>query len=443
MQSFGIYTNLIEIGSGGMATVYRATAPSGNLVALKVLARHLATDPIARLRFEQESKLGLTHPHIITVLDCGIHDGTPYLVMEYVVGESLERRLSREGTLTPQQLGPILIDAAGALDYAHALGVIHRDVKPSNILMRANGDALLADFGVAKSTWQTAYTATAARVGSVFYMSPEQANGAVEITPATDIYSLGVTAYYALCGRHPFEGGNDIAIARMHMDEKPPHVCDVNPKVPRSVGAVVMEALEKDPLRRPVTAGEFARAFQRAAQRANRSGRMSKRMKLATMITAGCVVPITIVATVLTMSRQDQPLFSSADPSATAAPSPTSQPTGAPTWTVLPVDTATPTTELSETPAPESTSTRAPASTRRVSKPTAAPSRTPTHAPTRRPAATKTPTPAPTVTSTQLTSATESPPVTGEATDTPEITPTLLSSATPTPTAPSPITATP
>ena len=441
MQSFGIYTNLVEIGSGGMATVYRATAPSGNVVALKVLARHLATDPIARLRFEQESKLGLTHPHIISVLDCGILDGTPYLVMEYVVGESLERRLAREGTLTPQQLGPILIDAANALDYAHALGVIHRDVKPSNILMRANGDALLADFGVAKSTWQTAYTATAARVGSVFYMSPEQANGAVEITPATDIYSLGVTAYYALCGRHPFEGGNDIAIARMHMDEKPPHVCEVNPKVPRSVGAVVMEALEKDPLRRPVTAGEFARAFQRAAQRANRSGRMSKRMRLATMITAGCMVPITIVATVLTMSRQDQPLFSSANPSVTAAPAPTLQPTDAPTWTASPVDSATPTAELSETPTPESTNTRAPASTRRVIKPTAAPTRTPT----RRPAATKTRTPVPTVTSTQLMSATESPPVTGEVTHTPAITPTSLSSATatPTPTAPSPITATP
>lgn len=437
MQSFGIYTNLVEIGSGGMSTVYRATAPNGNVVALKVLARHLATDPIARLRFEQESKLGLTHPHIISVLDHGIQDGTPYLVMEYVVGESLERRLAREGTLTPQQLGPILIDAASALDYAHALGVIHRDVKPSNILLRANGDALLADFGVAKSAWQTAYTATAVRVGSVFYMSPEQANGAVEITPATDIYSLGVTAYYALCGRHPFEGGNDIAIARMHMDEKPPHVCDVNPKVPRSVGAMVMEALEKDPLRRPVTAGEFARAFQRAAQRANRSGRISKRMKLATMITAGCVVPITIVATVLTMSRQDQPLFSSANPSVTVVPSPISPPT----WTVSPLDSATPTPELSETPAPEPTNTRPPASTRRVSKP--APSRTPTRAPTRRPATTKTPTAALTVTSTQSASATESPPVTSEITATPEITPTSLSSATPTSTAPPSITATP
>ncbi|HEY3341501.1 MAG TPA: protein kinase, partial [Anaerolineae bacterium] len=362
MQTFGIYTNLVEIGSGGMATVYRAAAPNGNLVALKVLARHLAADPIAHRRFEQESKLGLDHPCIVSVLDCGIEDGTPYLVMEYIVGESLERRLAREGTLTPQQLGPILMDAGSALDYAHALGIIHRDVKPSNILIRSNGDALLADFGVAKSAWQTAYTATAARVGSVFYMSPEQADGAVEITPATDIYSLGVTAYYALCGRHPFEAGNDIAIARMHMDEKPPHVCDVNPRVPRGVGAVVMEALEKAPAGRPISAGEFARAFQRAAQRASKSGRLSKRMKVATMLTAGCVLPITVVATILTMSSQEKTIVTTtgATPSVTAAPSPTLLPT----WTVSPEAspalTPSSTAIPSQTPAPASTYTRAP-----------------------------------------------------------------------------------
>jgi eukaryotic-like serine/threonine-protein kinase len=418
MQTFGIYTNLVEIGNGGMATVYRATAPNGNLVALKVLARYLATDPIAQRRFEQESKLGLNHPSIVSVLDYGIEDGTPYLVMEYVVGESLERRLSREGTLTPQQLGPILIDAGSALDFAHALGVIHRDVKPSNILIRSNGDALLADFGVAKSSWQTAYTATAARVGSVFYMSPEQANGAVEITPATDIYSLGVTAYYALCGRHPFEASNDIAIARMHLDEKPPHVCDVNPGVPRGVGAVVMEALEKDPSRRPVTAGVFARAFQGAAQRASRSGRLSKRMKLATVITAGCVLPVAVVATILTTSGQNNPAFNTAisSPSVTAAPMPSPQPT----MTVSPMESAMPTPDSTTIPGPtptlNSTKVRAPISTRRISQPAVEPSRTPT----RQPTATTMHTPAPSVT--------EPPLATEGATTTPETTATPLPS---------------
>ena len=392
MQSFGVYTNLVEIGSGGMASVYRATAPNGNLVALKILAFHLADNPTARLRFEQESKLGLTHPAIVSVLDCGVHDGTPYLVMEYVVGESLERRLMRTGTLTSQQLAPILMDAAGALDYAHALGVIHRDVKPSNILIRPNGDALLADFGVAKNVWQTAYTATAARVGSVFYMSPEQANGAVEVTPASDIYALGVTAYYALCGRHPFEGGNDIAIARMHIDAKPPHVCEVNPKVPRSVGAAVMETLEKDPLRRPVSAGEFARAFQRAAQRAGRPRHLSRRVKLATMIAAGFVVPAIVVATILAMPGQVNDFFSSGTPTSSI-----------PTWTPMPTTSEKPasTTDqsiLGGTPSPASTSTR------RAVGPTATPTSNVTGATngtaTRRPAATKTHTPTPSVTST-------------------------------------------
>jgi serine/threonine-protein kinase len=284
------------------------------------------------------------------------------MVMEYVAGESLERRLAREGTLTPQQLGPILIDAASALDYAHALGVIHRDVKPSNILIRANGDALLADFGVAKSSWQTAYTATAVRVGSVFYMSPEQANGAVDITPATDIYSLGVTAYYALCGKHPFEGGNDVAIARRHMDEKPTHICEINPKLPRNVGAVVMEALEKDPQRRSVSAGEFARAFQRATQRANRSRQLGKRLKLATVITVGCMVPVVAVAAILTQPGLAQTLFppAVATPEVTVTPAPTMQPISTTRWTVSPASTLTAPPTPTQTPQPTATSSHTP-----------------------------------------------------------------------------------
>src|SRR5689334_14128385 len=117
MQSFGPYINLVEIGNGGMATVYRATAPNGNLVALKVLALHLAADSTARLRFEQESNLGLVHPNIVRVVDHGVEYGAPFIVMDYVVGESLDRRLTRVGALAPQQLAPILRDAALALDY--------------------------------------------------------------------------------------------------------------------------------------------------------------------------------------------------------------------------------------------------------------------------------------------------------------------------------------
>lgn len=260
-STFGNYSRLFEIGRGGMATVYRATAPDGNLVALKLLGIHLAGDKTAISRFKTESQLGLDHPNIVRVNNAGVIDDTPFIEMEYVPGESLDRLIVRQGPLSPALLAPIIDDAACAMDYAHEKGVVHRDVKPSNILIRSDGRAMLADFGVAKAANITAYTATAARVGSVFYMSPEQAAGAYHITKASDIYSLGVTAYFALSGRHPFEGDNDVAIARQHVDQLPPHLSVVNPKVPRAVGDVVMSALEKNPARRPASAGAFASAF--------------------------------------------------------------------------------------------------------------------------------------------------------------------------------------
>jgi serine/threonine-protein kinase len=262
------YTNLVEIGRGGMATVYRATsADTGHLVAIKVLDMHLVNDPTARARFAQEASFRLQHPNIIRVIehDVDARGSTPYIVMEYVAGESLEQRLQREGKQTPKAAMPILKDIASGLDYAHSQNVIHRDVKPNNILIRAkNGQALLADFGIAKTASFTAYTATLARVGSVLFMSPEQAAGDPSLTPSSDIYSLGVTAYYALSGRHPFEGEDQVAIARQHMDETPPHLSVVEPSVPRALGDVVMRALQKQPLQRPGSAGELVRQMERA-----------------------------------------------------------------------------------------------------------------------------------------------------------------------------------
>lgn len=264
MHKFASYRDLTEIGQGGMATVYRATAPHGNLVAIKILDRRLAADPAARRRFEQEGTLTLMHPNIARVLEHGEQDGQPYIVMEYVAGESLDRLIARKGRLTPAEYAPILTDVARALDYAHKRGVIHRDVKPSNILIRANGQAVLADFGVARTLEQTLYTATRTRVGSALYMSPEQAAGAYELTPASDIYSLGVTTYYALCGRHPFEGADEIAIARMHIDEPPPPPNTLAPDIPKPVSDMVLWALHKRPAFRPQSAGQFAAEFRRA-----------------------------------------------------------------------------------------------------------------------------------------------------------------------------------
>jgi eukaryotic-like serine/threonine-protein kinase len=447
MHSFAVYKNLVEIGRGGMATVYRATAPNGNLVALKILALHLAADSTARLRFEQESNLGLAHPNIVRIIDCGVENDVPYIIMDYVVGESLDRTLTREGKLGPQALAPILRGAAEALDYAHSQGIIHRDVKPSNILIRANGQALLADFGVAKSASVTAYTATAARVGSVFYMSPEQADGALEVTPASDIYSLGVTAYYALCGRHPFEGDNEIAIARMHVDSKPKPLSECNPAIPKALSDAVMQALEKDPQRRPHTAGEFARNVEQAVTGPTVAQIKQRRMRW--LVTAGLTLfVVSALTAVMVLAGASQTPFlaggktavvtftsTAAQTASPAGPADTAVPAGAPaqtasatvtptgTSTSTPTDTATSTATASATPTPEPTATAA----RR-----ATPTRTPRPAPTSRPRptatrrATRTPTVAPSDTVTPEPSTptvpvatTEAPPTDTPPTDTP------------------------
>ncbi len=268
MQRFGPYADLTEIGRGGMSVVYRATAPDGRLVVLKLMAPHLAGNLTARRRFEMEGRLALNHPNIARVHRTGLQDGTPYIEMEYVAGQTLSELVARQGPLSPTVAARLLADIASALDYAHRQGIIHRDIKPSNIIVRPDGRAVLTDFGVAKLPDATAYTATTARVGSVLFMSPEQAAGAYALTPASDIYSLGVTMYYALTGRTPFQGGTDVAIARQHIEQAPPHPSEVYPALPRAIGDVLMHALAKAPAQRPASAGELAHRFAAALRAA-------------------------------------------------------------------------------------------------------------------------------------------------------------------------------
>jgi serine/threonine-protein kinase len=257
-----------------MATTYRATSPTGNIVALKILSPRHARNRTSRRRFENEVALGisLNHPNIVRVIDYGLYEEMPYIVMDYIAGDSLDRRI-RAQPITPEQLLPILIDVAVALDhanFAHKPQVIHRDVKPANILLRSDGRAMLADFGIAKLEGMTSFTATDARVGSVYYMSPEQAGGALELTPASDVYSLGVSAFHALTGRQPFTGDHEVSIARMQIDNPPPHLCELNPAITPAVCSTVLWAMEKSPSKRPSSAGEFAEAFRMALSQSKR-----------------------------------------------------------------------------------------------------------------------------------------------------------------------------
>jgi serine/threonine protein kinase len=267
-RPFCNYSLLDELGRGGVSTVYRARENrSGKIVALKMLNPQMQNNALAKERFKREPKMQFLHPKIVPVLDAGLCDGRMFFTMELILGEPLERTIKR-GALNPRQVYPYLRDVAEALDAAHQRGIIHRDIKPSNILVRAaDNTALLTDFGVAKSSSPAMVGLTqpdSNPVGTSDYMSPELARTDPNITPASDIYSLGVTVYHALAGRLPFMADNPYVVAHKHANETPPDLRAVNPTISPEVSKVVMRALAKDPGKRYASAGAFANAFTEA-----------------------------------------------------------------------------------------------------------------------------------------------------------------------------------
>ncbi len=267
------YTLLDELGHGGMGTVYRAKNTAGEVVALKVMAPNLAKDKGIRERFIREPRMYPKHENIVQILNAGECDGTPFFAMALIQGDSFDSVLQRHRELAPSQFVPVLRDVAAALDHVHRQGIIHRDIKPSNILMRESDDrAFLTDFGVAKNTLGTKLTqVSGVRIGTAHYMSPEQAMGKRDLTPATDIYALGVMAYHAISGRVPFDADSDVVVARMHMQDIPPDLRKVNPRISPALSAVVMRTLEKDPRKRFASAGAFAAAFEKAASQSDQA----------------------------------------------------------------------------------------------------------------------------------------------------------------------------
>ncbi|MHB8274757.1 MAG: serine/threonine protein kinase [Dermatophilaceae bacterium] len=246
-----------RIAGGGMGEVWVARDEVlSREVAVKILRRELADDIgfLERFRAEARHAASLSHPGIASVFDYGEEDGSAYLVMELVRGEPLSQRLAREGALAAAVAVPLLQQMAHALQAAHSAGLVHRDVKPANLLITPDEHVKVTDFGIARASGQAALTRTGEVMGTAQYLSPEQALGR-PATAASDVYSLGVVAYEALSGVRPFEADTAIAIAMAHINRIPePLPATVAP----AVAAVVMQSLAKDPALRPASADQFA-----------------------------------------------------------------------------------------------------------------------------------------------------------------------------------------
>jgi serine/threonine-protein kinase len=248
------------VGTGGMSSVYRARDRLlERNVALKLLHPHYGDDAeyVERFRREARSVAQLSHPHIVTVIDRGEDDGQQFIVFEYVDGENLKQLIAREGPLPVRRAVTLALEVADALAFAHDHGLVHRDVKPQNVLLTPDGDAKVTDFGIARSLdVEQGVTQTGTVLGTSNYLSPEQASGQ-PVTPATDVYSLGVVLYELLTGDVPFPGENFVAVAMKHLNDPPPDLLEQRPDLPLRLVAAVERALEKDPERRFQTMGEL------------------------------------------------------------------------------------------------------------------------------------------------------------------------------------------
>ena len=261
----GRYRVLSTLGSGGMADVYRAEDTHlGREIALKVLYRRFAQDDefVERFKREARSAAGLTHPNVVNVFDRGEHDGTYYIAMEHLAGRTFKDVIAEDGPLAPERVADVGIQVLQAASFAHRRGVVHRDLKPHNVMLDEAGTAKVTDFGIARAG-ASEMTEAGSIMGTAQYLSPEQAQGE-PATPQSDLYSIGIMLYEALTGRLPFEGDSAVSIAVQHLNEAPTPIHQLRPEVPPELEAAVMRALAKEPAARWADADEFIAALEGA-----------------------------------------------------------------------------------------------------------------------------------------------------------------------------------
>jgi serine/threonine protein kinase len=266
-DALGPYEIEAALGEGGMGQVFRArNRDSGELVALKVVKPGLVGDEQSARRFLHEARAAqeVQHRHLVGVVDAGESDGRRYLAMRYVAGRSLDACIAADGPLSIEETVRVATHVAAGLDALHDAGIVHRDVKASNILLDEDGSASLTDFGLAKGNDYSAVTKLGQAVGTIDYLAPELIRGDVP-TPASDLYSLGCVAFECLTARTPFGGRGLLRVGMGHLDEPPADPCAERPEAPPELGFAVNTALAKDPAQRPPSATAYARMLALAA----------------------------------------------------------------------------------------------------------------------------------------------------------------------------------
>jgi serine/threonine protein kinase len=264
----GPYRLLTLLGQGQMGIVFRARRETdGENVALKILREELAEDELYRRRFRREARIAsqLAEEHVVPVVDFGEDSGRLYIAARYVRGVPLSERIASHGTLSLSEALRLVNDLAGALEALHARGLVHRDVKPANVMVDERGAAALTDFGLARGVADTVLTRTGAVVGTVDYLAPELIRGE-QADHLSDVYALGCLLYECLAGAPPFAGKAFVETLLAHVRDEPRDLSDLRADVPESVSWIVLKALAKDPADRPATATAYARLLRASAQ---------------------------------------------------------------------------------------------------------------------------------------------------------------------------------